>query len=67
MLQQNTAVRIILIILHLIILGPVLQAVKLFACSGIAYTQAVAAAFLASFVRDEVVLALLWATQGSGA
>lgn len=59
-LQHNSALSV-----TLFILGPVLQAVKLFSCSGIKYTQAVAAAYLASFICDEVVLTLLWANEGS--
>ncbi|KAK8109168.1 hypothetical protein PG984_014969 [Apiospora sp. TS-2023a] len=42
------------------ILGPLLQAVKLFACSGIRYTKLLAGCYLASFLCDELALNVIW-------
>ncbi|TDZ33463.1 hypothetical protein C8035_v011919 [Colletotrichum spinosum] len=56
-LQRNTLIRVITFIL-----GPLLQATKLYACHGILFTQLLAAVYLASFLCDELVLSLMWLT-----
>ncbi|KAH0435881.1 hypothetical protein CcaCcLH18_04663 [Colletotrichum camelliae] len=60
-LQRNTLIRVVTFVL-----GPVLQATKLYACQGIFWTQVLAAIYLGSFLCDEVMLCLLWLT-GSAA
>ncbi|WYZ41324.1 hypothetical protein EsH8_V_000219 [Colletotrichum jinshuiense] len=54
-LQRNTLIRIVAFVL-----GPVLQATKLYACQGIIWIQVLAAIYLGSFLCDEVILSLLW-------
>ncbi|KAF4843922.1 hypothetical protein CGCSCA4_v007633 [Colletotrichum siamense] len=56
-LQRNTLIRVVAFVL-----GPVLQATKLYACRGIFWTQVLAAIYLGSFFCDEVMLCLLWLT-----
>lgn len=56
-LQRNTLFCIIAFIL-----GPVLQATKLYACQGIFWTQLLATIYIASFLCDELTLSLLWLT-----
>lgn len=56
-LQQNTLFRVIAFIL-----GPVMQATKLYACRGIFWTQVLATIYLGSFLCDELTLTLLWLT-----
>lgn len=60
-LQHNSALRI-----TLFVLGPILQIVKLFAWTGIIWTQALATVYLTSFVCDELVLTLIWMTSRFG-
>ncbi|KAK8015974.1 hypothetical protein PG991_008862 [Apiospora marii] len=54
-LETNTPLR-----LASFILGPLLQAVKLFACSGILCTKLLAGCYLASFLSDELALNFIW-------
>ncbi|KAF9880743.1 hypothetical protein CkaCkLH20_01785 [Colletotrichum karsti] len=56
-LQRNTLLRVIAFVL-----GPLLQATKLYACRGIFWIQLLATIYLASFLCDEVTLCLLWLT-----
>lgn len=57
-LQQNTLLRVLAFIL-----GPVMQATKLYACRGIFWTQVLATIYLGSFLCDEFVLCLVWLTR----
>lgn len=57
-LQQNTLLRVLTFIL-----GPVMQATKLYACRGIFWTQVLATIYLGSFLCDEFALRLLWLTR----
>ncbi|OHE91490.1 hypothetical protein CORC01_13223 [Colletotrichum orchidophilum] len=60
-LQRNTLVRIVAFIL-----GPLLQAAKLYACQGIFWVQVLATIYLASFLCDELLLGLLWVAGSAG-
>ena len=57
-LQRNTVFQVILFVL-----GPIAQAAKIFACSGIPWTKLLAVPFLASYVCDELVLTTIWWTS----
>ncbi|UQC85573.1 uncharacterized protein CLUP02_11072 [Colletotrichum lupini] len=54
-LQRNTLIRIVAFIL-----GPLLQATKLYACRGTFWVQFLASIYLASFLCDELLLGLVW-------
>ncbi|EXF84798.1 hypothetical protein CFIO01_02334 [Colletotrichum fioriniae PJ7] len=54
-LQRNTLIRIVAFIL-----GPLLQATKLYACKGTFWVQFLASIYLASFLCDELLLGLIW-------
>lgn len=56
-LQRNTLLRVVAFVL-----GPAMQATKLFACSGIFCTKLLAGIYLGSFLCDELVLCLIWST-----
>ncbi|KAK8022687.1 hypothetical protein PG993_013454 [Apiospora rasikravindrae] len=60
-LDANAAVRLVSFIL-----GPLLQAVKLFACSGILYTKLLAGCYLLSFLCDELALNFIWLSSTEG-
>lgn len=60
-LETNTTLR-----LASFILGPLLQAVKLFACSGIPCTKLLAGCYLASFLSDELALNFIYLSGAEG-
>ncbi|KAK8127095.1 uncharacterized protein PG998_002854 [Apiospora kogelbergensis] len=59
--DTNTALRLVSFIL-----GPLMQAIKLFACSGILYTKLLAGCYLASFLCDELALNFIWLWKPEG-
>ncbi|KAK8076062.1 hypothetical protein PG994_003334 [Apiospora phragmitis] len=60
-LDTNTDFRLVSFILV-----PLLQSVKLFACSGILYSKLLAGCYLASFLCDELVLNFIWLSASEG-
>ncbi|KAK8057170.1 hypothetical protein PG996_011107 [Apiospora saccharicola] len=60
-LETNTSLR-----LATFILGPLLQAVKLFACSGVLCTKLLAGCYLGSFLSDELALNFIWLSGAEG-
>lgn len=54
-LENNTTFRLLSFAV-----GPLLQGIKLFACSGILFTQLLTTCYLASFLCDELALNIIW-------